>query len=251
MRHFIITGASKGLGEGLAIELLHEDHHLIVIARSESKKLQQMAAAKNCRLNHISFDLSVSHEIPGLCDRIFELIEKKSAKGIYLVNNAGIINPVGRTEDCPPGEVEQHIRINLLAPMLLTAGFIKHTSDLPVIKRILNISSGAAQFPYYGWGCYCTAKAGLEMFGRCVSEEQRDEPYPIETMAVAPGIIDTDMQTVIRSRSEREFIHKKKFVAFKESGQLIPPTLAGKKLAQLLLSSEFKDGQSVDIRTSY
>lgn len=251
MKYFIITGASKGLGEGLALELVDEKHTLICIARTESKKLKQLASAKNCTLSFIPFDLSVSHDIPLLCDRVFELVDFASAEGIYLVNNAGIIKPVGRTEDCPADEVDLHMRINLLAPMLLTAGFIKHTKDLPVVKRVLNISSGAAQSPYYGWGCYCTAKAGLEMFGRCVSEEQKDESHPIETMAVAPGIIDTDMQTVIRGTSARDFIHKEKFVSFKESGQLIPPSLAGKKLAHLLLSPDFKDGQSIDIRTTY
>ncbi len=251
MKYFIITGASKGLGEGLALELLDENHHLICIARTESEKLQQLAAAKNCRISFIHFDLSASHDIPHLVDTLFETVNLKAAEGMYLVNNAGVIKPVGRTENCPTDEVDLHMRVNLIAPMLLTAGFIKHTKDLPVVKRILNISSGAAQFPYYGWGCYCTAKAGLEMFGRCVSEEQRDEQHPVETMAVAPGIIDTDMQDVIRSTDEREFIHREKFVAFKENGQLIPPALAGKKLAHLLLSSDFKDGQSIDIRTTY
>ncbi len=251
MKHFIITGASKGLGEGLAIELLHEQHHLIVVARSESEKLKQMALAKGCRLNHLSYDLSVSHDIPVLCGRIFEMINPEDAEGIYLVNNAGIIEPVKRTEDYSADDVDLHIRVNMIAPMLLTSGFIKHTLGLRVVKRVLNISSGAAHFPYYGWGCYCTSKAGLEMFGRCVSEEQRNEAWPVETMAVAPGIIDTDMQTIIRSTNNRDFVHREKFVAFKESGQLIPPALAGKKLAQLLLSSDFKDGQSIDIRTSY
>lgn len=251
MKHFIITGASKGLGEGIAIELISEDHHLICIARGESTNLKKLAAARNCRVSFISFDLSVSHDIPDLCERVFELINTGAAEGIYLVNNAGVVQPVKRSEDYTADEVDLHIRTNLLAPMLLTSGFIKHTKDLPIEKRILNISSGAAQFPYYGWGCYCSAKAGMEMFGRCVSEEQRNEPYPVETMAVAPGIIDTNMQTIIRSTNDRDFVHKEKFVAFKESGELIPPSLAGKKLAHLLLSSEFKDGQSIDIRTTY
>ncbi len=251
MRYFIITGASKGLGEGLAIELLDEKHHLICVSRSESKKLKQLAAAKNCKTDFVLFDLAVSHEIDPVCEDIFELIDFHNAEGIYLVNNAGIINPVNRVEECAAEDVELHMRINLLAPMLLSSAFVRQTKDLPITKRILNISSGAAHNPYYGWSCYCTAKAGLDMFGRCISEEQKDESSPVETMNVAPGIIDTGMQTTIRGTSERAFIHKEKFVEFKEQGQLIPPALAGKKLARLLLSLEFEDGKSVDIRDSY
>jgi benzil reductase ((S)-benzoin forming) len=251
MKHFIITGASKGLGEGLAIELLYENHHLICIARSESQRLKQLAAAKNCRIDFILFDLAVTHDIPALMDTIFEKIEKKHAEGIYLVNNAGIIKPVNRVDDCDPDETEQHMKINLIAPMLISAAFIRHTKDMPIEKRIMNISSGAAFNPYYGWSCYCTGKAGLDMFGRCISEEQKDEVHPVETMGVAPGIIDTGMQTTIRATDERAFKHREKFVEFKKNGQLIAPSVAGKRLARLILSDEFKDGTTTDIREDY
>ncbi len=251
MKYFIITGASRGLGEGLAMELLCEGHHLFCISRSESNKLKHLAAARNCAIDFFSFDLAVSQDIPHLAGRIFEKIDGEKATGVFLVNNAGIIRPVGRVEDCPSEQTELHIRINLMAPMLLTSAFIRHTAGMKKQKRILNISSGAARNPYYGWSHYCTGKAALEMFGRCVSEEQKQEAYPVETMAVAPGIIDTDMQAVIRGSSEREFIHRDKFVALKESGQLVSPALAGKKLARLLLSNSFSDGESVDIRDKY
>ncbi len=248
MKYFIITGASKGLGEGLALELINEDHYLLCISRSESQKLKKMAAAKNCPLDFFLFDLAVSHDIPDLADQVFKKIDKQHADGIYLVNNAGVIQPVGRVEDCPAEAVEMHMQVNLIAPMLLTAAFIRHTTGMRTEKRILNISSGAAQNPYYGWGCYCTAKAGLDMFGRCVSEEQRNEPYPAETMAVAPGIIDTEMQTTIRGTSERDFIHRQKFIELKDKGELVAPNLAGRQLAHLLLSSDFRDGETTDLR---
>ncbi len=251
MKYIIITGASKGLGEGLAIELLDEQHHLICISRSESKKLKQLATAKNCRTEFILFNLAVSHDIDNLCKEIIARIDVNNAEGIYLVNNAGIIDPVNRVEDCPAEDIELHMRVNILAPMLLSSAFIRHIKKFPVTKRIMNISSGAAHNPYYGWSCYCTAKAGLDMFGRCISEEQKDESFPVETMNVAPGIIDTGMQTTIRGTGERAFIHKNKFIEFKEKGQLIPPAVAGKKLARLLLSKDFSDGQSIDIRDSY
>jgi benzil reductase ((S)-benzoin forming) len=252
MHYFIVTGASKGLGEGLAIELLREDHHLLCIARSESESLKRLAAAKNCPLDFFPFDLSVVHDIPGLCRSIFEKINTLEAEGIYLVNNAGLIEPVGRVESCQAGEVEQHMRVNLLAPMVLTAEFIKYTKNLPVRKRVLNISSGAASSPYSGWSSYCTGKAGMDMFTRCVGTEQEGQQFPVECMGVAPGIIDTGMQATIRATTDEQFVHRKKFVEYKEKGQLIPPSLAGKKLAQLLKSDDaFRSGEITDIRDTY
>lgn len=248
MKHFIITGASKGLGEGIAIALIHEDHHLWCISRSESKTLKRMAEAKNCRLDFLHFDLAVSHDIPSLCKMIFSTINTQNADGIYLINNAGVINPVGRIETCEAADVEHHIRINLLAPMHLTAEFIKTFKDLGIQKRILNISSGAANNPYYGWSSYCSSKAAIDMYTLCVETEQKDQKYPVEVMAVAPGIIDTGMQEVIRGTSEEQFVHRKKFIEYKESGKLVPPNLAGLKLARLLLSKDFKSGAVIDLR---
>ena len=251
MQYFIITGASKGLGEAMSIELLKEGHHLLCVSRHESDRLKKMAAAKNTLLDFFSFDLSRTGHIPELCEQMFKQIDTRSASGLYLVNNAGVIEPVGRVEDCLPEEVDFHMRVNLMAPMLLAAEFIRRSRKMNIEKRILNISSGAAKNPYYGWSNYCTAKAGLDMFGQCISAEQQDEPNPVKTMAVAPGIIDTDMQTTIRGTDERAFIHRDKFVELKESGQLTPPASAGKKLAQILLSDRFEDGAIQDIRDSY
>jgi len=251
MNYIIITGASKGLGEGIALELLHESHHLICISRGKSEKLEKLAAAKGCPLTFISFDFFLSDQISQLAKNIFQHINLDHADGIYLINNAGVIKPVGRAEDCAPEEVEKHLRINLISPMLLTAAFIKHTKALKVKKRVLNISSGAASNPYYGWSSYCTGKAGIDMFTKCIGTEQNGLEYPIEIMAVAPGIIDTDMQTEIRGATDEQFIHRKKFVELKETGQLVPPQVAGKKIARLLFSDDFENGGIVDIRDTY
>ena len=252
MHYFIITGASKGLGEGLAIELLDEKHHLLCIARNESSTLKRMAAARNCPLDFFLFDLAVNRDIPALCRQVFDKVDTANAEGIYLVNNAGVINPVGRVESCPATEVEHHMHVNLLAPMLLTAEFLRYTQKLSARKRVLNISSGAASFPYHGWSSYCTGKAGIDMFTRCVGTEQEDQDHPVECMGVAPGIIDTSMQETIRATTDEQFIHRKKFVDYKEKGELIPAAIAGKRLARLLLSDdEFRAGEIIDIRDTY
>jgi benzil reductase ((S)-benzoin forming) len=251
MNYIIITGASKGLGEGIALELLHETHHLICVSRSKSEKLEKLAAAKNCPITFISFDFAVTFDVPDLARMIFEHIPLDKASGVYLVNNAGVIEPVGRVEECAPEAVEQHLRINLISPILLTGAFIQHTRGWKMEKRVINISSGAAKNPYFGWSSYCTGKAGIDMFTQCVGTEQQDLDFPVEIMAVAPGIIDTEMQTTIRGVTEEQFIHRQKFVDLKESGQLVPPQVAGKRLAKLLFSPEFSNGGIIDIRDTY
>jgi len=249
MKYIIITGTSKGLGEGIALALLRENHHLICVSRNHNDRLQQLAGAKNCIITQILFDLGFTEEFPILANKIFENIKVDSARGVYLVNNAGVVEPVNRTENNTCEEVERHVRVNLLAPMILSGAFIKHTGDWMTQKRILNISSGAAAHPYEGWSSYCTGKAGLNMFTRCVALEQQNQKFPIEVMSVAPGIIDTQMQAVIRETTDERFSLRQKFIEFKNSGQLEPPQKIGKKIADLLFSKNFEHGGFIDLRS--
>ena len=73
-----------------------------------------------------------------------------------------------------------NVHINLLAPMILTSTFMKYTKDWKVDKRVINISSGAGKNPYFGWGAYCTTKAGVNMFTQCVATEEVEKEYPVK-----------------------------------------------------------------------
>jgi len=251
MKHIIITGHSKGLGAGITTALIDENHHIHGISRTDNTDLQKLAAAKGCKMSFYSCDLTHTDTIEAIMKLVFEKISPEDCEGVYLINNAGVIMPVGPLETLEPSQMDTHMRINLLAPMYITREFVKHFLSWKTEKRILNISSGAATNPYHGWSNYCTGKAGLDMFTRCIATEQEDKEYPVKLMAVAPGIIDTDMQTTIRGTTDEQFIHRKKFVELKETGQLIAPNLAGKKLKELLFSKNFKNGEITDIREQY
>ncbi|HSV87437.1 MAG TPA: (S)-benzoin forming benzil reductase [Bacteroidales bacterium] len=248
MKYIIITGASRGLGEGLALALLEENNHLICVSRTHNEQLQKIADTKNCRVTQILFDLFFTEDLPLLVNKIFENIMIDEAQGVYLVNNAGVIEPVNNAEKCLPEEFERNLKINLLTPMILSGAFIRQTSGWMMQKRIMNISSGAAQTPYEGWSSYCTSKAGLNMFSRCVALEQQNIIHPVEIMSVAPGIVDTQMQIVIRETTDEQFNMRKKFIELKETGQLESPILVGKKLAHLLFSKGFVNGGFIDLR---
>ena len=206
--YIVITGASKGLGEGIAAALIKPENHIVCVSRTKSDKLLTIARKNNCNLEFRQFDLSFPERIESLSKELFNLEKMHEYKGIYLVNNAGVVKPVGPAGSTPFSKTIKHININLLSPMLLLAEFIKLNSDLPARKSVINISSGAASNPYEGWSVYCSGKAGLEMFTRCVAKEQKLKEFPVEVMSVAPGVIDTDMQSVIRNSNIEMFIQK-------------------------------------------
>src|SRR5690606_39916440 len=92
-----------------------------------------------------------------------------------LVDNAGAIEPIGLVESLQAAPLSRSLQVNLGSAMLLSAVFLAATEPLDAERRILNISSGAARYPVAGWSAYCSAKAALDMFTRCIAAERSEE----------------------------------------------------------------------------
>ncbi|WP_259391424.1 SDR family NAD(P)-dependent oxidoreductase [Paenibacillus sp. 1011MAR3C5] len=80
---------------------------------------------------------------------------------------------------------------------------MKSTSHIHTRRKIVNITSGSGSYPAPGMSSYCSAKAGLNMFTQCVGLEQQNQPNPVEVIAVIPGMVDTEMQAIARSKDEQ------------------------------------------------
>lgn len=242
MKYFIVTGTSRGIGGALADRLLREGHYLFSISRGENPNLEKVAATRGAKITGIRFDLVKTEEIGALMEGIFHKIDLSTAEGIFLVNNAGTIEPVGPLGENNPGDIDDGFSINLLAPVLLTRYFVEKVQNWQGTKRIINITSGAAQRPVFGWSTYCSSKAGLDMFTRCVTTEQENEKYPVEICALAPGVVDTGMQEQIRNKDERDFRDVQKFIDYKAEKKLLPPEEVARVISWLLLSDDFPAG---------
>jgi len=248
MNYIILTGASQGIGLATARELLKQGAHVIALSRSANQSLIEFAKATDGRLNYTEFDLSKIDEIEDLFNNIFENIEPDKAQSIHLINNAGILEPVKLMQDIAPAEYNQNLSVNLIAPMALISEFLKHTKKLNIEKRIINISSGAAEHPYSGWAAYCTSKAGIDMLTRVVEIEQRQAEYPAKVLSFAPGVVATNMQQQIRGKSKNEFPRVERFKALKNNNQLLDPKVVGKRITELLAEDDFPTGAKMDIR---
>ncbi|MHA7966754.1 SDR family NAD(P)-dependent oxidoreductase [Paenibacillus sp. CAU 1782] len=94
MKYFIVTGASRGIGEVLSQKLLVENHHLICISRHQNSPLITTANTENIPLDYLEFDLNNVHEIDDLMKTIFGKIDELKAESIYLINNAAVVSRV-------------------------------------------------------------------------------------------------------------------------------------------------------------
>ncbi|KMK74956.1 (S)-benzoin forming benzil reductase [Alkalihalobacillus pseudalcaliphilus] len=248
MNYAIITGGSKGLGSAIVKELLQEPVHIFSVARSHNEEIALTTEANDTTFENISFDLSDINSIPEVVSSIFQKINLERAHRIFLINNAGVISPIKPLQNAEATDISTNISINLTAPLIFSSCFIKHTEKYKLDKRIINISSGASRSPISGWSSYGSAKAGVNLFSQTVAIEQKQQPFPVQVCAFAPGIIDTGMQEQIRSTDKTDFSELARFQAYKAEGHLMSAEKVAKVIRELLFSDQFPNGEVVSIQ---
>lgn len=213
--HFLITGTSRGIGEQLARMLLDKGNVVYGISRGDSNSLEKY---KNYIHHH--FDLSNILGIEHMLNGIFNQMNLDDSEMICLINNAAMLEPLKTIDNCSAEEMNMNIEISLIAPMVMTSYFIKQFKSVPIRKKIINISSGSGTYPAPAMSVYCTAKAGINMFTQCIGAEQSKQPYPIEIIAVDPGMVETELQVTARGKNDQDFEMAKFFRQAHETGQL-------------------------------
>ena len=220
---YIVTGTTKGLGAALATHIAADPaNELIAFARAP-----EVSVPGGWR---IEADLADSSALARACERAETRLRGKRHGKAVLINNAGVVSPVGPLDQVDAADLERSLAVNLLAPMLLMRWFLGATAGVP-LRRIVNISSGAGRRPIFGWGAYCTAKAGLDMASRTVALECEARGLAVEVVSLAPGVIDTPMQGLVRAAPEESFRDVARFRAMKAEGALRP---AGDVAADIL-----------------
>lgn len=189
MRSVIVTGASRGLGLGIARKLVGAGYRVIAIARKESSGLtdaiREAELTASGSLHFVPFDLGEIDRIPDLIKQV-----KKEFGATYgLVNNAGI-SFEGTLALMPNSQIEQLVRINTVSPMVLTK-YVVRSMMADGGGRVVNIASIIASTGYSGLSVYGATKASLVGFTRSLAREVGR--MGVNVNAVAPGFIATDM----------------------------------------------------------
>jgi benzil reductase ((S)-benzoin forming) len=190
---------------------------------------------KDWPIRDIAFDLNDTGRISEMMRDIFRAIDPEDVAEIILINNAGSIHPIRLIGDQEASEkIVRCINVNLTSTMLITDRFIRETETWTVPRKVVNLSSGAASHTVEGWSAYCAAKAGLEMFARCLVDEQKKHSNPAKVVSFAPGVVNTEMQQEIRNAKVENFPELARFVDMKEKGRLLEPQFVAEQIMALL-----------------
>jgi NAD(P)-dependent dehydrogenase (short-subunit alcohol dehydrogenase family) len=115
-------------------------------------------------------------------------------------------------------------------------------------RKVLNISSGLGRKAMASQAGYCAAKAGMDHFTRCLALEEALKPIGAKVCSLAPGVIDTDMQTQLRGAVAGAFPDQAGFIQLKAGGQLASPADAGARVLAFLNRPDFGAHPVADIR---
>lgn len=211
----VITGVSGGIGKALAEFYLEKGSRVIGIGRNNT-------------IDHEHFHF-VTCDLRNL-DILKNLDLKLSDVPILLINNAGILGKVTRTVDQDIESLQEVLEVNVLSAMIMTGKMAVLDNQLTVV----NISSGAGKNPIPSWGAYCASKAALDMFSRVFFLEEQERGRNTKVYSIAPGVVDTNMQTTIRSLDEKNFSQKQRFIDLKETGQLADAKEVARKIDRML-----------------
>jgi benzil reductase ((S)-benzoin forming) len=230
VNYYYITGTSRGIGKSFAEHLLENPaNNVIGISRQRS--------IEHPNYRHFHLDLT---DVSAIAAFKFEL--HANVQKIYLINNAGdlgFIKPIGKLS---AETIIKNYTLNLIAPSVLTNAFIECYDGTDAEKVIVNISSGAGKNPIDGWAVYCASKAGVDMFSKVVDAEQKvraEHPQDnihkgFKIFSIAPGVVNTKMQTDIRSADKNDFSRLEDFIGYKVNNQLSEPETVSLKFIKLL-----------------
>ncbi|HZQ60780.1 MAG TPA: SDR family NAD(P)-dependent oxidoreductase [Casimicrobiaceae bacterium] len=230
----IVTGISRGLGEALATALLARGFVVLGIGRLSSMKLRgERYRFAECDLSKPS--LIAASVAPALRD-----IAELRPRAVTLVNNAAVATPAGVLGALDAAAIETALATNLTAPIVLADLFCRAFPDASMGRRVINVSSGAAQSAIAGSAAYCVSKAGIEMLTRSLAADHPE----IESIAVRPGIFETGMQSYLRSLNPAEFPSVALFRGFKTNGLLKEPAEVAARIVERLVLGKVEQGRT-------
>ncbi len=191
----IVTGASRGVGKGIAKVFALEGAAVAIAARTEAadKRLPgtiyqtaEEIAAEGGRALPLRCDVSSEEDVRAMVDRTLE----EYGRVDILVNNAGGAFSYQKVQDLPPARFDQTIAVNVRGPFLCCQAVLP-TMIAQHSGNIINVTSGAAyRFSRRGDTAYGLSKAALDRFSLGLAWEVRE--HNISVVSVAPGRVKTE-----------------------------------------------------------
>ncbi|MBF6593216.1 MAG: SDR family NAD(P)-dependent oxidoreductase [Thermaceae bacterium] len=225
----ILTGASRGIGRALALELARSGANLVLNARS---KEALNTVADEARGLSVQVRMVVGDAAQDQTAQFMVKAAKVLGNFAGFIHNAGVLHPGPALWELSEAQFDEVFATNL------KAGFLLAKYAYPNLRRngsgiAVFVGSGAANYPRAGWGAYGAAKAAEHYLAFNLALEAPE----IVSFVYSPGTVDTEMQ---RQGREATGEIAGMFQRFKDQDHLISPEQTARALVQILLGQPGK-----------
>lgn len=239
----LVTGASRGIGRATALVLAQAGASVILAARSadEINSLADEIKHHNGKALAIPTDVSDVAQV----DYLLVLTLRAFGHIDILINNAALVQPLGKVWETSPTAWQKLIAVNVIGPYLCARAVLPQMIERGS-GRIINVSSGLAERNLEGASAYNVSKAALERFSGTLADEVKNTGVVVTTLR--PGMVDTPMQAEIRRTPAHIFPKVSKWEQAYSEGRLHAPTEPAQAI--LWLASHFGrdcNGQLVEL----
>lgn len=238
----VLTGASRGIGKALALELANEGVNLVLGARSENQLIRTRNQCRKAGTKAVCLGGDVSSS-----NVAQELVQTANEMGNFygFIHAAGVLAPGPSLWELN----KTHFREVMDASVTAAHQLIRHAAPLLLWRGeglAVFFGSGAAEIAQPGIAAYCAAKAAEEHLARQLAAEAP----PITTVIWRPGVVETRMQIDARNAKGGSADKLKKvFTAFRKDKLLITPEESARGLVKFLKKDpRAYQGQVADIR---
>ena len=189
----IITGASSGIGQGIALRLARDGASVVINFRDDEKSangIKQQIDQTGSKAITVQADVAHVSEVTRLVDATWSAFGKAD----ILINNAGVekgADFVNVTE----ADYDMVLQVNLKGPFFTTQAFVRRLLAADQPGRVINMSSVHEDMVFPHFATYCASKGGLRMLMRDLAVELG--PKNITVNNIAPGAISTPINTAL------------------------------------------------------
>jgi len=245
-----ITGASRGIGQTIAIELarnLNQNSIFVLIARSQEglDETKKQILTVDKAINVLTYVVNLSKpdlsEYNDIFSKVLSSIDSSGIEFGYIIHNAGHAGVLKETTDLTDLQIwRDYYDLNMFSAVLLNSVFIQKIRPIAPQLVVLNITSLVGRIPFGNMSMYGSGKAAREMFFKVLAVEQ---PKVI-VLNYSPGPVDTEMFNSICDTVESEEL-RKSFREVREKSVLTRDQTVGKLLG-ILEKGDYKSGDTID-----
>jgi NAD(P)-dependent dehydrogenase (short-subunit alcohol dehydrogenase family) len=184
----IVTGAARGLGEGIARRLAHEGAAVVCadVVDASPVAASLPASPSGTKASAVSLDVTNTAEV----DAVIRSIADEYGRIDILANNAGVAQPIADVIDTPDDVFDKVFTVNVRG-VLACARAAAHIMKQQQSGRIINTASQTGKVAWPGWGIYSASKFAVVGLTQVLALELA--PYNITVNAICPGTMLTDM----------------------------------------------------------